>query len=103
MASLTRKRFLQKASTGAAAIGALAAVPGMATAATLKPTAANAHRAARVEAAQPFVVYVRDPRVDELVVMMGGEEIVVRDSELVSRLWHAGHSASHRPARSKVR
>ncbi len=104
MAILTRWGFLKKTSVGAVALGALGALPGAARAAgPLKTPAAAAHEMA---AAEPFVVYVRDPAAGEIVLLVGTTEITHTDPDLVARLWrvHEGrHGASDHAVHAVVR
>ena len=103
MAKLTRRGFLKKTSAGAVALGALGAVPGAALAAEAAKTPAT--RGAET-AAEPFVVYVRNPAAGELVLLSGTQEFTHTDPDLVARLWRATegrHGASNRTAHSVVR
>ncbi|HKC73630.1 MAG TPA: twin-arginine translocation signal domain-containing protein [Chloroflexota bacterium] len=84
MAKLTRRDLIKQTSAGAAALGALAAVPGLAGA----QGAPQAH-AAGLSAADrngPLVAYLRDEAVGEIGLLVGTREIIVRDRELVQRL-----------------
>ena len=104
MAKLTRRGFLKKTSAGALAIGALGAVPGAALAAEAAKTPAA--RGAETVAAEPFVVYVRNPAAGEMVLLAGTQEFTHTDPDLVARLWRATegrHGASKRTAHSVVR
>ena len=86
MAKLTRQALLKQTAAGAATIGALAAVPGLAT----------GHAAALSEADfaaeaphGSLVAYVRDAAKEEITVLVGTREIAVRDRALVRRLLKA--------------
>lgn len=104
MTRLTRKGFFKKTSTGALAVGALGVMPGMAAVAAGRPETRHADAwAAETEAADPFVVYVRDPRAGEVVLMVGDTEITTHDPALVRRLWQIRRSTSHHPAQSSAR
>jgi len=95
---LTRKVLFKKTSAGALAAGALAVVPAAAAVAATHPEApAGADLAARLaelKTAEPFVVYVGEPNTGEMTLMVGHEQITVRDHALVARLWHARTAAS---------
>ena len=87
MAKLTRRDLIKQTSAGAAALGALAAVPGLAGA----QGAPEAH-AAGLSAADrngPLVAYLRDVAVGEIGLLVGTREIIVRDPDLVQRLLKA--------------
>ena len=81
MAQMTRRNFLKKTSAGAAAAGALAAVPGAALAAE-HVTAAHPDTGE----AEPFAVYVRNPAAGELSLLVGEQEFTQIDRDLVARL-----------------
>ncbi len=89
MTQLTRRNLLKKTSAGALIAGALAVVPGGAA------LAAGSHEVPEAEAnmaglakATPFVAYVRNPKVGELVLIVGTEEITIHDKALVAKLWN---------------
>lgn len=84
MATLTRRALLRQTSVGAASLGALAAVPGLASA-----YAASALRAtdrSGVTLHEPLAAYVRDMAAGEIALLVGAREIIVHDHELVRRL-----------------
>ncbi|MFF0268218.1 twin-arginine translocation signal domain-containing protein [Kribbella sp. NPDC004536] len=85
MGDSTRRGFLAMAGMGAAAVGVGAAAPGAASAAP----AGDAGAAVGQGAAGPLVAYVRDVRRNEISVMVGEHEVVLRDRDLVNRLVHA--------------
>jgi hypothetical protein len=87
MAKLTRRDLIKQTSAGAAALGALVAVPGLAGA----HGAPEAHAAALSAADRngPLVAYLRDVAVGEIGLLVGTREIIVRDRELVQRLLKA--------------
>ncbi len=104
MANLTRHGFLRKTSAGAIAVGALAALPGAALAATRPKSAISPGTEALT--AEPFVVYVRNPAAGEMVVLVGAEEFTYTDRALAARLWQARgarNGASTHTSASKVR
>jgi hypothetical protein len=84
MAKLTRRGFIKDATAGAAAVGAIAVVPGMAVAhAAPKDWTARAS-AKKVEG--PLVAHVRNYATGEVAILVGTREIIVHDHALVSRL-----------------
>ena len=91
MKDLTRRRFLTHTSIGVAFAGALALVPGMATALKL-PVAAPKARSRTPIAGGPLVAHVRDLATGEIAFLVGSERFIVRDRELAVRL----HSAAQR-------
>ena len=84
MAKLTRRGFIKKTSAGAATLGALVAVPGLAEV----ETAPEAHAAGRPAAGQhePLIAHVRNRATGEIALLVGTREIVIRDRALVMRL-----------------
>jgi len=86
MAEFTRRGFLKETAAGAAAVGALSALPAVARAAG-QPKAPQA-RAATVSP-EAFVVHVHNPAAGEMVLLVGTQEIKVTDPDLVARLWRA--------------
>ena len=99
MTRLTRKTFFKKTSAGALAVGALGAIPGTAAIAAVRPETQRSDTGlAETESADPFVVYVRNPRAGEIVLMVGDTEITTHDPALVARLWQIRRHTSHHPA-----
>lgn len=89
MARLSRRRFLQTGmATGAASIGTLTLGSGLAAAA-LAATGIGGAELAAASNGEPVVAYVRDPRKGELNVVVGHNEVAVRDPDLVGRLLRA--------------
>ena len=91
MASISRRTFLKRGGTGAAAAGFLAAIPALPARvrASRRPatvhsdgTAAPAGRAAT----GPLVVHIPDPQTGDVHFMFGTREVVRRDRALVARL-----------------
>jgi hypothetical protein len=79
MTGTSRRQFLAAAGVGAAA-GTVA----------LTGAAAQASTRMRPDSAQePVVALVPDPRSDEVRLMLGEREVVVRDRELAIRLLNA--------------
>ena len=91
MKDLTRRRFLTHTSIGVAFAGALALVPGMATALKL-PVAGPKAGAGTAITGGPVVAHVRDLASGEIAFLVGSERFIVRDRELAVRL----HSAAQR-------
>jgi hypothetical protein len=87
MAKMTRRGFIKDATAGAAAVGAIAVVPGMAAVhAAPKDWAAHAS-GAQVEG--PLVAHVRNFKTGEVAVLVGTREVIIHDHALVSRLVRA--------------
>jgi hypothetical protein len=94
MPKVTRRGFLTQTTVGAATIGALIAVPGLAN--VPDAVAAPAFGLSRAELAGPVVVHVRDLSTGEIALMVGTREIVYRDSAFVKRLVRAARAAASR-------
>jgi len=67
---------------GAAAVGVAVAVPAVANAAT-------GVRVTTPEDATPLVAHISDPATGELTLLVGEDEIVVHDPDLVGRITRA--------------
>ena len=91
MSDLTRRRFLTRGSIGVALAGLLAVVPGLANVRLFAGTNVPAGRSRNGE---PLVAHVRDLASGEIALLVGTEQIIVRDSDLALRLY-----AAARPAR----
>ncbi len=103
MTKLTRKSLFKRTSAGALMVGALA-VPGATALAAGQPEASQSDaELAALGTTAPFVVFVRNPKIGELVVIAGSQEIVVRDPALVARMWQAGPGAAAHPAKHNGR
>jgi hypothetical protein len=89
MSKLTRKGFLGKTSLGAAAIGALVSVPGLAH--VTEADAAPEFKLRPEDLEGPLVAHVRNFKTGEIAVMVGTREIVYRDPQFVKRLLKAAH------------
>ena len=89
MKDLTRRRFLTRSSIGVVFTGALALVPGIATAMKLQLAASKAGAHATV-ASGPFIAHVRDLASGEIAFLVGSERFIIRDRALAVRL----HSAA---------
>jgi hypothetical protein len=87
MAKLTRRDLIKQTSAGAAALGALAAVPGLVGAQGAPE--AQAAGLAVADRSGPLVAYLRDVAVGEIGLLVGTREIIVRDRELAQRLLRA--------------
>ena len=99
MSGLTRRKFLEKASLGAAAAGGIAG--GLATGLVALPRLAGlAGRTHETPVttlgdtqSDAVVAHVRDLATGEVSVMVGTNEVVYRDPELVARLLGATRHA----------
>jgi anaerobic selenocysteine-containing dehydrogenase len=86
VADLSRRGFIKNTGIGAATLGALVTMPGLA--------AAHAAEAETPAAASPrlsgsFVAFVRDASRGEIILMVDEREVVVHDPDLVKRLQRA--------------
>ena len=84
MAQLTRRVFIGKTSAGAAALGALAATPGLVGSAHASSRPHAAALAAKLDG--PLMAHVRNIATGEIALMVGTREVIIRDHELVARL-----------------
>ena len=94
MSEGTRRIFLAGSGVGAAAVGLAAMTPAMvgskAAATTVSPDVLLSSAESGSSALTgPLVAVVRDVSEHEISLMVGEEEIVVHDSELVARLVRA--------------
>jgi hypothetical protein len=107
MAELTRKGLLKKTSVGALMVGALGAAPATAAIAATQPQGAPGAdldaQLAQLKHADPFLVYANNPSTGELVLMVGDQEVAVRDHALAARLWQAYRRASQKTVKHGVR
>jgi hypothetical protein len=84
MTKLTRHGFIKKTSVGAATLGALVAVPGLAEVdAAPQPHAAGGPASGQHE---PLLAHVRNRATGEIALLVGTREVVIHDRELVMRL-----------------
>jgi hypothetical protein len=91
MSDLTRRGFLTRGSIGVAVAGALAVVPGLAS---LRPLTGVPISGSRSWNDEPLVAHVRDLASGEIALLVGTNQIIIRDRHLALRL----HAAA-RPAR----
>jgi hypothetical protein len=76
MNDTSRRKFLAAAAAGAGAVAGTVGLPiTSAGAATRGP-----------KAKEPVVAWIENPNSDELVLMAGEREVVVRDRDLVARI-----------------
>jgi hypothetical protein len=92
MAKLTRRLLLYQSSVGAAAVGILPVAARFV--AVAPPPAVVPEVAAEAEApaailSEPLVAYIHTAAPDELTLMVGTREIIVRDAALIARLVQA--------------
>lgn len=87
---LSRRGFLKRA----AIVGALAAVPGVVASRYLSGTADDPAQTVAIspESPIPMVAYIRNATKGEVVIMVGDQEIVVKDRRLVANLIGATQS-----------
>jgi hypothetical protein len=84
MAMLTRRGFIQKTSLGAATVGALITVPGLAH--VPEAFAAPDSKVSPGKLSGSLVAHVRNVSTGEIALMVGTREIVYHDRALVARL-----------------
>ena len=84
MAKLTRHGFIKKTSVGAATLGALVAVPGLAEVEAAPPPHAAGGLAPGHH--EPLLAHVRNRATGEIALLVGTREVVIHDRELVMRL-----------------
>ena len=76
MNDTSRRKFLAAAAAGAGAVAGTVALP-------IARAGAAGHGP---KAHEPVVAWIEDPHSDELVLMAGEREVVVRDRDLVNRI-----------------
>lgn len=87
MAKVSRRGFFKQTSASVATFGALAAVPIL----TAEPEAANvaATDLSAVTLSGPLIAHVSDFASGEISLLIGTQEIIYRDPQLVMRLLQA--------------
>lgn len=91
MDKLTRRGFFKRASVGVATTGMLAATPAFLSVAETPEAPAAAELAATTVVPETLVAHVRDFASGEVGLLVGTQEIIYRDTELVARLLRAAH------------
>jgi hypothetical protein len=91
MTKQTRRGFLKQTSVSVATLGVLSAVPLAAVPEATDVVASDATAAelSAAELAGPMVAHVRDFASGEISLLVGTQEIIYRDPELVLRLLRA--------------
>jgi hypothetical protein len=84
---LTRRGLIKQTSVGAATIGALMTVPGMAAAHAAPMVRGTGRSSGTLQG--PLVAHVRDASTGEIALMVGTREVIVHDPALVRRLIRA--------------
>jgi|SwirhisoilCB3_FD_contig_31_546070_length_607_multi_3_in_0_out_0_2 hypothetical protein len=84
-ARMSRRRFLTRASAGAVTVGALSSVPVLSASASAQHSAPE-KAGPPVTTSEPLVVYVHNPSAGNVAVMVGTDEVVRHDPELVARI-----------------
>jgi hypothetical protein len=82
MAQVTRRKFLQQTTLGAATVGAAVAIPGL----TQVAEAASVPELHMGAVSGPMVAHIRNISTGEIAIMVGTREIIVHDRRLVARL-----------------
>jgi len=91
MDKLTRRGFFKQASVSAVTTGMLAATPAFISVAETPEAPAAAEISATTVVPETLVAHVRDFASGEVGLMVGTQEIIYRDTELVARLLRAVH------------
>lgn len=86
MADPSRRDFIKQTTIGAATVGALVTMPGLAAA---HAAAAEPREAASKHSTKQLVAFVRDASRGEVILMVDEREVIVHDHALVQRLFHA--------------
>ncbi len=98
MPKFTRRVFFKRTSTGLAALGALATIPGLVAAnqsketthtSTLTTSTGIAAGTALPGINEPMIAHVRDFRTGEISLMFGNQEVVFHDPAIVQSLLKA--------------
>ncbi len=84
MSEQTRRNFLIASGASAAAVGMVAAVPGVAAARTSDTTSATLPHDAT-----DLMAHIADPSTGTLTLYVGEREVLVHDRDLVARLARA--------------
>ena len=87
MAKLTRRGFFKQTTASVATIGALTVLPGLAADPEAPEVVATDLSAATLS--EPMIAHVRDLASGEISLLVGTQEIIYRDPELVMRLLRA--------------
>ena len=91
MAKLTRRRFFKQTSASVATIGLLAAAPALTADPEAPEVAATDLSTATTALSEPVVAHVRDFATGEISLLVGEQEIIYRDPQLILRLLQAMH------------
>jgi hypothetical protein len=103
MGEVSRRRFLTQTSVGVGiTLATVASLPRVALAPSIVPTLQNASSGEPIRPAplaemswlEPMVLHVRDVATAEITVLVGTQEFVYRDPELVARLVQTAKQAS---------
>lgn len=90
MAKLARRGFLKRTSASVATIGVLATVPGLAAASDVPEVAGpDLSELSAAIMNNPVVAHISDLATGEISLLVGTQEIVYRDPDLVMRLLKA--------------
>lgn len=89
MAKLARRGFLKQTSAGVAALGLLAAVPIAATPEVTDTAETGMSELPAAGLPEALVAHISDLSTGEVSLLVGTQEIIFRDPELVARLLRA--------------
>ncbi len=92
MENVSRRKFLGRTTTAAAAVGTIAAVPGIPGVLNVgRPTASSAAPTIPEGATlgEPIVAHVRDLATGEIDLFAGTRQVTIRDPQVVAKLFKA--------------
>jgi hypothetical protein len=82
-----RRSFIRGAAAGGLALGVAAAVPiSLLSGSSDDGGPEQATNASSLQLSEPMVAYIRDASRGEVVIVVGGQEIVLQDASLAARL-----------------
>lgn len=85
-ARMSRRRFLTRASAGAVTVGAFSSIPVLTASASVQRSVPEKSGLPPVTSSEPLVVYVHNPSAGEVSIMVGTDEVIRHDPELVARI-----------------
>jgi hypothetical protein len=89
MAKLARRGFLKQTSAGVAAVGLLAAIPVAASPEVTDSAETGLSELSAAGLPETLVAHISDFSTGEISLLVGTQEIIYRDPELVARLLRA--------------
>lgn len=89
MAKVSRRGFIMKTSMGVATMGLFAAAPTLATEPEATDAAVTELSTSAAAISEPLIAHVSNLATGEISLLVGTQEIIYRDPELVLRLLRA--------------